>query len=96
MSKYNRGAIETIEIHRDTMRKGLSEYEIEGRVTWLRGTLIDLTLPSVESGRGDGRRRYGRRLEPGLGAWRRDQRRRHLSNIGGSTSGIRERTRRSR
>ena len=66
MSKYNRSAIETIEVLSDTMRnlKGWSEYEVGGRVTWLRETLI---LPSVEGGRGDGRRRYGRRLE--LGTW---------------------------
>jgi hypothetical protein len=36
---YNRSTVETIEILSDTMRKGLSEYEIEGRVAWLRGTL---------------------------------------------------------
>ena len=60
MSKDNRSTIETMEILSDTMRKGLSEYEIEGRIALLRATLI---FPSVESGRGDGRSRYGRRLE---------------------------------
>jgi hypothetical protein len=60
----NRSTMETIEILSDTMCKGMSEYAIEGCVTWLRGTLI---FPSVGSGRGDGRRRYGWRLE--LGAW---------------------------
>jgi hypothetical protein len=70
------------------MRKGLSEYEIEGRVAWLRGTLI---LPSVESGRCD--EGGGMNGALSLYAWRRDQGRRHLPNMGSSTSGIRERSR---
>ena len=76
----------------DTMPKGLSDYEIENHLKWLRGTLI-LPITNVENGSGDGRKRYGRRLELGLGDWRRDQRRRHLSNIGSPTSGMRERSR---
>jgi hypothetical protein len=57
MSKDYRSTIETtIEILSDAMRKGFSEYEIEGRVAWLRGTLI---FPRVESGRSGGRKRYG-------------------------------------
>jgi hypothetical protein len=35
MSKDNRSMIETIEILSDTIRKRMSEYEIEGRVMWL-------------------------------------------------------------
>ena len=66
MSKDNRSTIETIEILNDTMRRGLSEYEIEGLIALLRGTLI---FPSIESGRGDGRRRYGRCLELEASAW---------------------------
>jgi hypothetical protein len=76
-----------MEILSDTMRRGLSEYEIDGHVAWLQGTLI---LLSVGSGRGAGRRHMDGTLSLGLGARRRNQRRRHLSDMGGSTSGIRE------
>lgn len=48
MSKENRSAMETIEILSDAMRKGLSEYAIEGRDVDSR----DIDFPELREWKG--------------------------------------------